>query len=450
MTSVIQKNNYQNKIFNVFRLSVPAILTQLATIIMQYIDSAMVGSLGENASASIGLVSTSIWLFSGITTAVSIGFSVQIAHSIGATDERKARVIMRHGLIFSLILSLLMMILGILLSNPLPILLRSNESIWRDASLYFFIFSLSLPFVQLNNLTASSLQCSGNMVVPSVLNAVMCFLDIVFNAIFIPNYGVLGAGIGTALATVVISFIMFYFCCFKDKKIRITLKDKTKYDKEIIKKSIKISFPIAFEQVARSGAMIVSTAIVAPLGNIAIAANSFAVTAESLCYMPGFGVASAATMLVGQEIGAKNYKNAKSYGNISIFIGAFIMSVAAILMYFLCPLVFRFLTPVEEVRVLATSVLRLGLIAEPLYGVSIVASGALRGAEDTFVPSILNLLSIWVVRITLSIILVGSLGLFGVWLANTIELCVRGIVLLIRQMTTRYYNIIRNQKISSL
>lgn len=115
------------------------------------------------------------------------------------------------------------------------------------------------------------------------------------------------------------------------------------------------------------------------------------------------------------------------------------MSIMAILMFFLCPLVFKFLTPVEEVRALATKILKFGVIAEPLYAVSIVASGALRGAEDTLVPSIINLLSIWVVRIILAFILVGSLGLFGVWIAMTAELATRGIALLIRQLTSKYY-----------
>ena len=185
--------------------------------------------------------------------------------------------------------------------------------------------------------------------------------------------------------------------------------------------------------------MIVSTGIIAPLGNTAVAANSFAVTVESICYMPGFGVQSAATTLVGQEMGAGNYKKAKQYGNISIWLGSLIMTVMAALLFIICPYVFKLLTPVEEVMILATTVLRIGCFAEPLYGVSIVASGALRGAEDTFVPSILNLISIWVVRITLSIILVIPLGLVGVWLANTIELCARGILLLIRQVTSKYY-----------
>lgn len=439
MNQVANKKEYKEQISKVWKLSIPAILTQLATIVMQYIDSAMVGKLGENASASIGLVSTSTWLIGGIITAISIGYSVQISHAFGAGKYKDGRVVLRHGLVFSLLASIVLMIAGVLISSPLPKLLGADESIWNDSAIYFLVFSLTIPFVQLNAYTSSCLQCSGNMIIPSVLNAVMCLLDVVFNAIFIPKYQVLGAAIGTSLATIVTSLLMFYFCCLRNKLLNITITDKTKFDIKIIKKSFTIGIPIAIEQVTRSAAMIVSTGIVAPLGNIAIAANSFAVTAESLCYMPGFGVGSAATTLVGQEMGAKNYKRAKSYGNISIAFGTIIMTVTAIVMFIICPWVFKLLTPVTEVQLLSISILRIGMFAEPLYGVSIVATGALRGAEDTFVPSVLNLLSIWVVRITLSFILVKQYGLVGVWIANTVELCVRGLLLLIRQKYSKYY-----------
>ena len=428
------------KIKNVIKLSIPAILTQIATIVMQYIDSAMVARIGDNASASIGLVSTSTWLFGGLLTALAVGFSVQIAQLFGAKEHREARIVLRHGLIFSMMFALTLMLIGILISFPLPKILRANQNIWNDSTLYFLVFSLSLPFMMISSLCGSSLQCSGNMVAPSILNAVMCLLDVLFNMIFIPKYGVMGASIGTALSVVVTSLIMFIICCFIDKNLRITIKDNTKYNYFIIKKAIKICMPIALEQAARSGAMIVSTGIVAPLGDVALAANSFAVTVESVCYMPGYGVQAAATTLVGQEMGAGDYKKAKSYGNISIVLGTVIMSFMAIVLYFTCPLIFKVLTPSSEVQVLAATVLRIGCFAEPLYAVSIVATGALRGAEDTFIPSISNLLSIWIVRITLSIILVVPLGLIGVWLANTIELCVRGILLLIRQITTKYYD----------
>ncbi len=433
------KESLKQQISNVWKLSIPAILTQISSIVMQYIDSAMVGNLGEEASASIGLVSTSTWLLGGLISAVSVGFSVQVAHAFGRKNPKEGRTILKHGLVFSIIISLILTLIGVLIFKDLPIWLKGDESIRGDASLYFLVFVITMPFMQLNSLSASVLQCSGNMVVPSILNTVMCFLDVVLNAVFIPQYGVLGAGIGTGLAMVVVSVIMFAFCCLDKKDLNILQKDNASFDKNILKKALKIGTPVALEQVAMCSAMVVSTMIVAPLGNVSIAAHSFAITAESLCYMPGYGIAAAATTLVGQKIGAKNYKLAKKYGNISLVLGTGLMTLMAILMFILCPIVFRFLTPVIEVRSLATTILRIGLIAEPLYAVSIVTSGALRGAEDTLVPSIMNLVSIWVVRIGLSILLVGKMGLIGVWIAMAVELSVRGILLLIRQLTSKYY-----------
>lgn len=156
--------------------------------------------------------------------------------------------------------------------------------------------------------------------------------------------------------------------------------------------------------------------------------------------MLGYGVASAATTLVGQEMGAKNFSKAKAFSNISILFGVILMLGTSIIMFIVCPYIFMLLTPSKDVRKLATKVLRLGLFAEPLYGASIVATGALRGAEDTLVPSILNLLTIWMIRIPLSFAFVNVLGLLGIWLSNSIELCIRGIVMLVRQKTTKYYN----------
>jgi Na+-driven multidrug efflux pump len=148
--------------------------------------------------------------------------------------------------------------------------------------------------------------------------------------------------------------------------------------------------------------------------------------------MPGYGIASAATTLVGQSIGAGKNKLARSFANLSVILGCAIMSVMAVIMYFICPSIFNILTPDIEVQSLAARVLRIELFAEPLFAASIVASGALRGAGDTLIPSILNLVSIWGVRISLSIMLVGRYGLVGVWVAMCAELCVRGALMLVR------------------
>ena len=423
----------------VWQLSLPAILTQITTIAMQYIDSAMVGALGADASAAIGLVASSTWLFGGVTTAVSAGFSVQVAHRIGAGEDTEARTVVRHGLAAALTLAALLALLGLGICRQLPCWLGGGAEICADASAYFLTFSLMLPFSQLNSLTAGFLQCAGDMVTPSVLNAVMCGLDVVCNALLIPHFGVLGAGMGTALACALVSLAMAWCCCVRNAQLRLRRGETHAFRPEILKKAFRIGAPVAVQEIAMNGAMVASTMILAPLGAAAIAANSFAVTAESLCYMPGYGVGSAATTLVGRSVGAGDAAQARRYGNICTALGGALMGCTGLLMMIFCPFVFRLLTPVAEVRTLAAQALRIGLLAEPLFGVSIAAAGALRGAGDTLVPSLLNLGSIWIIRLGLSLLLVGKLGLRGMWIAMAIELCVRGTLMLWRQKTSKFY-----------
>lgn len=423
----------------VWQLSLPAILTQITTIAMQYIDSAMVGALGADASAAIGLVASSTWLFGGVTTAVSAGFSVQVAHRIGSGEDTEARTVVRHGLAAALTLAALLALLGLGICRQLPYWLGGGAEICADASAYFLTFSLMLPFSQLNSLTAGFLQCAGDMVTPSVLNAVMCGLDVVCNALLIPHFGVLGAGMGTALACALVSLAMAWCCCVRNAQLRLRRGEAHAFRPEILKKAFRIGAPVAVQEIAMNGAMVASSMILAPLGAAAIAANSFAVTAESLCYMPGYGVGSAATTLVGRSVGAGDAVQARRYGNICTALGGALMGCTGLLMMIFCPFVFRLLTPVAEVRTLAAQALRIGLLAEPLFGVSIAAAGALRGAGDTLVPSLLNLGSIWIVRLGLSLLLVGKLGLRGMWIAMAIELCVRGALMLWRQKTSKFY-----------
>jgi putative MATE family efflux protein len=420
----------RQKIKVVWTLSVPAILAQITSIMMQYIDTAMVGSLGADASAAIGLVSTTTWLMGGLCSGLSSGFSVQTANLIGAGDESGARNVLKHGLLTALIFSCVLMAVGVGIGGKLPIWLGAGDDISQNATRYFIVYSLSLPFLQLGSIAGAILQCSGNMKTPAILDASMCILDVIFNFIFIHYLGVVGAAIGTALAEIIIAILMLYAVCIKSPVLRIKRKEKCRFDINIIKKMLIIGVPMGFEHAAVCGAMIASTKIIASLGTIAIASNSIAVTAESICYMPGYGIASAATTLVGQSIGAGRDKLAKSFATLSVLLGSGIMSVMAVIMFFICPGIFNMLTPDPEVRILAAKVLRIELFAEPLFGASIVASGALRGVGDTLIPSILNLISIWGVRITLSVLMVGYLGLEGVWLAMCIELCVRGLLML--------------------
>ncbi len=163
------------------RLSFPAILAQLSSIVMQYIDAAMVGSLGAEASASIGLVASTTWLFSGLCSAVVAGFAVQVAHLLGAGENKSARSVLRQSITSTLIFSTVLAFIGVSISAKLPVWLGADPSIHEGSALYFRVYSLFLPVLQMNFLASGMLRYSGNMRIPSAAGVLMCLLDVIFN-----------------------------------------------------------------------------------------------------------------------------------------------------------------------------------------------------------------------------------------------------------------------------
>ena len=424
-------------------LSVPAVMATLTSRVMQYIDAAMVGHLGAEASASIGLVSTSTWLFGGLCGACATGFSVQVAHRIGAADMAGARDVLRQSLWPTCIFGLLLGLTGSAISGPLPHWLGGDDGICRDSSLYFLIFSMTVPIWQMGLLAGAMLRCSGNMKVPSILSICMCVLDVIFNylLIYVAGMGVAGAAMGTAAAEIVVSAVMMWYLFRRSETLSLKGRPGSfSPTAPVLRRAVHIGLPVGVEHALICGAQIASTVIVAPLGVCAIAANSFAVIAESLCYMPGYGISEAATTLVGQCIGAGRKLLTRSFARIAVLMGMGVMTAMGVLMYLFAPEMIGVMTPVAEIRALGVMALRVEAFAEPMYAAAIVCYGAFVGAADTLIPCMMNVLSIWGVRITLAAWLAPSMGLKGVWIAMCIELCFRGIIFLWRLATGSWMN----------
>ncbi|MCR4689858.1 MAG: MATE family efflux transporter [Lachnospiraceae bacterium] len=420
----------------ILRLSLPAVMAQISTVVMEYIDASMVGRLGAGASASIGLVSSSTWLFGGIIGAITAGFTVQVAHRVGAKDEKGARQVTKYGLLFGFFTSLIVMAAAVSISRSLPVWMGGEEAIREDAFRYFLIYACTLPIHQLLNLSGGMIQCSGNIRLPSILNVAMCGLDVVFNALLIPVMGVAGAALGTSIAEGITMAVMLYFLLFRTPVLRFFGKEKIRalgpFVREQLPKAFRIGVPVGCENVIMGLAYVAFTRIVSPVGTVAVAANSFGITAEGLCYMPAYGVSIAATTIIGQSLGAARKDLARRFAYMTVALGMAFMAAAGFLMYLFAPQMMALLTPDESIRLLGTRILRIEAFAEPFFGASIVASGVFRGAGETLLSTVINLISTWCVRIPLALLLVGRYGLEGVWTAMCIELCIRGTFYLIR------------------
>ena len=439
-----------------FTLSLPAILANASAMVMQLIDAAMVGQLGADDSASVGLMGTTNWLFEGVLSAFAAGYAVQVAHLLGAKRNADARQVVRQAIVVCLAFSLLLAGLGLILCKPLPVWLGAESHIRGNASLYFGTFMLFVPFFMLDIVSSSMLRSSGNMRIPSVLNILMCVLDVVFNFFLIfptreiiilghplmmpgAGLGVVGAALGTAIAGLVVSLLMLYYLVFRSNELKLT-QDKGTFKPKwgVFKKSVSISTPMGLQHIMMCSASIVITGIVAPLGSIALAANSFGITAESLCYMSGYGIADAATTLIGQSLGAGRKQLTRSFAWITVLSGMTIMGVMAVLMYVFATQLMGFMSPVPEVVELGARCLRVEAWAEPLFAAAIICYGVFVGAGYTLVPCGINLVSMWIVRLGLSALMVTSMGLYGVWMAMAIELCFRGTVYLLWLSSKRW------------
>ena len=416
-------------------LSIPSMLAQISTVMMFFIDASMVGHLGAEASASIGLIESTTWLIGSLLSAAATGFSVQVAHFIGANDFVKARQVFRHALICGLAFSVFLSLIGVGIHSHLPYWLGGGADIASASSGYFLIYSLVLPFVYLYHTSEMMLKSAGNMHTPSVMAILVCICDVIFNYIFIYicKLGVVGAAMGTALAYICISLPNLYLSACKNRMLNLR-QDHVRFHwvKEYVQRACKISIPIAIQNILMSGAQIVSTMIVAPLGNIAIAAHSFAITAESLCYMPGYGIGDAATTLVGQTHGAGRIDLCKNFAYMTVGLGMLVMALMGVVMYVFAPEMIGVLSPVEAIRQLGTTCLRIEAFAEPFFAASIVTYCVCVGAGDTFKPAAINLGTMWLVRLTLAYGLSQSYGLEGVWIAMATELTFRGVLFLIR------------------
>ena len=439
----------------VLALSTPAILAELSTTLMQYIDAGMVGSLGAHATAAIGVVESTIWLMDGLAMSAAAGFTVQVAQLVGAGRDREAHDVFRQGIVVIALFGSLLAIAGALVAGRLPVWMGGDPSLYADASGYFLICSLALIPLAMARLGTGMLQCSGDMRTPSILNVLACVLDVSFNAVLIHDgpelqlgalalpipglgLGVRGAALGTLLSQLVTAVLMLGFACLRSERLAFRERGRWLPTRQTMGPAWHVSWPMLMERALMSSAYVAVTAIIAPLGVVAVAANSLAITVEAVCYMPGLGMESAATTLVGQAVGAHRRDVARSFARLSTLLGMVVMSLSGLAMYVLAPQVLAMLTPDETVRALGTTVLRIEAFAEPLYAASMVAAGALRGAGDTMVPSIFTLFSNWGARIPAMAFVAPRFGLVGCWVVMASELCLRGTLFLVRLLCDRW------------
>ncbi len=431
-------------------LAWPAILEQLLLTMATYVDTAMIGALGYRATAAVAVNSSTAWLIMGILTALGVGYSVQVTHGLGAKDFDWARRASHQALVGALALGGLLMVCFALLSRHVPVWLGADEEILADAQAYLFCYAMGLPFYALLNVFSAVLRCSGDTKTPLYVNTGANFINVVLNFLLIfperevvlagRTFRIWGAGLkvaGAAIATsasyVVASLVLMAVMLNRASPTRLSVGGPYRPERSILLRAMRLGFPVALERVAISSGQLIMTRFVTSLGNVALSANHVAVTAEAMSYLPANGISFAATTVVGQEVGAGEEERARRYGDLAGWLGLLAGVLGGLLLFLPAVPLARLFSRDEEVVLLAAAMLRIVAVSEPMFSLSIVLSGVLRGAGNTQAAFISVLVGMWGVRIAAATFLLywARMELSGVWLAMAADLVVRGIICMV-------------------
>lgn len=441
-------------------LAWPILMEQFMMTLVQYADTAMVGSLGANATASVAINSSSINLINGLFMACGVGFTALVARSVGAGDMERAKAFTGQALLLGSVLGVSAMFILCGLSPYIPAWMGGAPEILKDASSYLFIMGLSRIFRAASVMLGAIVRGAGDTHTPMRINITTNIVNIVLNYFLIyeprtitlfgnpvkmwgAGWGVAGAAAATSASVAVGGIMMLYVIFFVDSPVKMTRGVPLKFDSALMKLALRISLPTMGERMAMSLGQLVVTFIVTSLGTVSLAAHHLAITSESICFMPAFAFSSAATTLVGQSLGAKREDLADklSMGVIKIATGALVVAGSAL--FFLGGYMIRIFTSDPEVIPLATECLRIVAFSQPFVGISMSITGVLRGAGDTKWPLIVVLVSMWSLRISLAYVLCILLdfGLQGMWICMVLDFMLRSAILAFRYRSGKWKHV---------
>ena len=446
--------------FTIVMLAWPVFIEQILVSLVSYVDTAMVGSMGANATAAVSISNSPNMLVNGTIMAIGVGFTAMISRSIGAEDLQRAKDLMRQALLVVVALGLPLMCLLLLLAEKIPLWMGAQAEILPDAAVYNRIIAASLIFRTMSMIITSIMRGYGDTKTPMFVNIGVNIVNVIGNFLLIyptrtmslfgmeftmigAGWGVAGAAAATSGSATIGALIMLAVLFLKKGPMQLSIKGQYMPDWAILKTVFRISLPAAFERIAMSSAGIITTSTVATLGTVAVAANSLYLTAESMCFMPGFAFSTAATTLVGQSLGAKRPDLAEKYVKITAKIASVVM---LFMLYVFAGPILRMFTPDLAVIALGTICLQYDAFIQVPQMLAQVLAGALRGAGDTKWTFIIITVSMWGVRIlgTVIGIRVLNFGLEAACLAMCADQCVRCILFFLRYRTGKWKEVIRD------
>lgn len=423
----------------IFVLAWPTMLEQLTQTAVQYIDTAMVGSLGTQATAAVGATSTVNWLVNSTISAVSVGFLAYISQACGSGDRGRVKKASAQAVLTALLLGLFFTGLTLSLSCYVPVWMQVDPSIRTLAAAYFFVIYTPMLFRTASIVFGTLLRAVGDTKTPMRVGFLMNGINVVLNffliyptriafGIRIPgaDMGVMGAALASAISFLT-GGIAITAALWKNSMLSPG-KLSFRPDWQVLRPCLKVAVPNALQRFGTSLGYVAFAAMINSLGDISTAAHTIANTVESAFYIPGYGMQTAAATLAGNALGAGDERRIRDLGRMILAVEVSLMILSGGLLFWFAPEMMRLFSGDPQVIFLGATVLRMVALSEPFYGISIIIEGMLQGMGKTMLPFVNNLLGMWGIRIlgTFLCIRLLGLGLIAAWgcmIAHNLTVC---------------------------
>ncbi len=420
----VEKLRYRDLLKRLVVLSIPTMIEEILSTLMQYVDTAMVGHLGEKATASVSVTTTIGWLVGSMAFAMGSAILALISQAYGANDRKKGRKFAGQALLLTVVLGIVLGAVSCALSPFIPGWMGAEKAIRRQASLYFTIISIPMFFRVSSAILGSAVRATQNTKTPMMISMFSNLLNVILNylLIYTAGLGVTGAAIATALSFTVGGALMlmlflrtdFFYPPAEGKEYsRISIRP----DKKVLSEICSIGIPVMGTSVVSTLGYVVFAGMVSGMGTTVFAAHSIAVTAEEIFYIPGYGLRTATSALVGAAIGERNQRKFSMYCRIAVSLTVCMMLLSGLILFFVAKPLMSIFTPSEEVIEIGSEMLKLVAFSEPFFGLMVVMQGILYGMGKTRYAFWAEAVSMWGVRIlfTALVVYVWHLGLREVW-----------------------------------
>ncbi len=410
----------------VFALAWPTMLEQLMQTAVQYIDTAMVGVLGTQATAAVGATSTVGWLIGSSISALGVGFLAYIAQAFGANRQEQALRAVSQVVLSTLVVGVVFTVLPLTLSRSVPVWMQVDPAIQDLAARYFFVLYTPMLFRTASILFGTVLRAAGDTKTPMRVGVWVNLLNVVLNTLLIyesrpvkllgwqflmpgAGMGVLGAAAASAVAYafggVAITIALWRHPKVSPKGLSLWP------DAQVLKPCLKVALPNMLQRFGTSLGYVAFASLINALGGVSTAAHTIANTVESAFYIPGFGMQTAAATLSGNALGANDRQRMKDVCHVLMPLEVGLMVISGGLLFAFAPALMGLFSQDEQVIALGARVLRMVSLSEPFYGVSIVIEGLMQGVGRTVTPFVYNIIGMWGVRIAGTFVCTRLLGL---------------------------------------